>query len=196
MDKCVYVKDDHFTDDELNIAWSAMESLRTGNILMSAEKSPSAKDGDGNFLKQTLGMAFRDHPEVQEGQILSQLARKIFQGDTGLYSTLGLWERQILSTNVNQTVLHYYEHSDYYLPHRDNSAFTCLIWLYKEPRRFAGGDFRIDALERDIELKNNRLVIFPSCFLHSVTPLSMKPDDLGKGLGRYCLTTFLYINGW
>ena len=162
MEKCVYVKDDFFTDIEYATAWHAMESLRTTNRLVGADKSPSATDGDGNFLKQTLGVSFRDHPEIPEGEIICGLARKIFQGDTGVYSTLGLWERLILSTNVNQTVLHYYEDTDYYLPHRDNSAFTCLVWMYKEPRKFEGGELTIDALDQKVELRNNRLVIFPS----------------------------------
>jgi len=43
----------------------------------------------------------------------------------------------------------------------------------------------------DIEVENNKCVIFPSNILHSVDKITMNDEDLNKKLGRFCITQFL-----
>ena len=77
--------------------------------------------------------------------------------------------RQFPETNRDTSFISYYEDADNFKPHFDVFQFTALIWLYKEPRDFEGGDLILHDFEnKKIELKNNRLVFFPSYYLHSV----------------------------
>jgi len=101
--------------------------------------------------------------------------------------------RSFLSSNNDSTLISYYEENDHYAPHHDTFAWTCLIWMVREPILFEGGDFKLNETDTEIKLKNNRLVIFPSCLLHSVTPLKFKkPPPKEIGYGRYTITHFYY----
>jgi Rps23 Pro-64 3,4-dihydroxylase Tpa1-like proline 4-hydroxylase len=89
----------------------------------------------------------------------------------------------------------YYEDSDYYLPHLDVAQFTSLLWFFKEPRCFSGGEFKFSDYEDIIELKHNRMVLFPSWVMHEVSEVKMNDRSETDGYstyGRYCITNFLY----
>ena len=66
--------------------------------------------------------------------------------------------------------------------------FSMLIWLYKTPKKFKGGEFSFKKENRKIELKNNRMILFPSYLEHKVTKLNMK--NSGDNNGRYTITHF------
>ena len=83
----------------------------------------------------------------------------------------------------------FYSDDDYYDTHYDSPAWTCLIWMVKEPKFFDGGDFELTDINHKIELKNNRMVIFPSCFNHKVYPLKYHDSD-NKSFGKYTITHF------
>lgn len=77
-------------------------------------------------------------------------------------------------------LLGYYDHEDHYEIHHDNSFMTAVLYLHT-PKNFTGGDFVLtnqiqtnnfrDEERIVIESTSNRLVIFPSTFLHGVTPI-------------------------
>ena len=67
---------------------------------------------------------------------------------------------------------------------------TALVWFYKEPKRFTGGDLTFTQSQQTVECKHNRMILFPSYYLHAVDEVSMEYKYRGKGLGRYCLTHF------
>ena len=67
---------------------------------------------------------------------------------------------------------------------------TALIWFYKEPKRFTGGVLTFTQSKKTVECKHNRMVLFPSYYLHAVDEVTMEYKYRGKGLGRYCLTHF------
>tara|TARA_Y100000310_G_scaffold109463_1_gene107921 strand:- start:2100 stop:2738 length:639 start_codon:yes stop_codon:yes gene_type:complete len=101
-----------------------------------------------------------------------------------------LWEM----TNCDFTQISYYDSGDFYGGHVDNFNWTAVIWFFKKPKRFTGGDFILPAPNKKIECKHNRLVMFPSYYFHSVTPITMEKKYKNKGLGRYTLTHFYFIN--
>ena len=71
---------------------------------------------------------------------------------------------------------------------------TFLYWVNKEPKRFVGGDLTIPEIGIDVEYKNNRLIVFPSHLLHSVSSIKMIEDNKPlSGYGRYCISYFLYL---
>ena len=90
---------------------------------------------------------------------------------------------------VNLFPNRYIDKSKYYKPHSDSVQFTCLIWMYKEPKQFFGGNLKLSAAKATIECVSNRMVFFPSYLEHEVTEVKSK-DDIKFGHGRYCITHF------
>ena len=97
--------------------------------------------------------------------------------------------RSFESSNADNTMLTFYNDSDYYNTHYDSLSWTCLIWMVNEPRTFDGGDFELTDINQTIELKNNRMIMFPSCFNHKVNPLVYHNKN-NKSFGKYTITHF------
>ena len=101
--------------------------------------------------------------------------------------------RYLRYANRDTTLVSYYENSDYYLPHRDDSTLTALTWFYKEPKSFFGGDL---ILEESVKINcvNNRCVIFPSIMLHSVTEIQLDNNKKNTNNGRFTISQFVSYN--
>ena len=97
--------------------------------------------------------------------------------------------RSFEASNADSTMLSFYRDDDHYDTHYDSPSWTCLIWMVKEPKHFDGGDFEFTDINHKIELKNNRMVMFPSCFNHKVYPLKYHDSD-NKSFGKYTITHF------
>ena len=52
-------------------------------------------------------------------------------------------------------------------------------------------DEYINSLQ-EIKLKNNRMVMFPCCYLHSVSPIKFHTKPKKIGYGKYTITHFFY----
>jgi len=100
------------------------------------------------------------------------------------------YARSFFSSNFDSAMVSYYEEKDHYKSHHDTMLWTCLIWMVREPRLFNGGDFILEDIDTTIKLKNNRMIMFPSCFLHSVTPVKFHTQPKEVGYGRYTITHF------
>jgi len=105
------------------------------------------------------------------------------------------YSRSFHSSNFDTGMVSYYEEKDHYKPHHDTMLWTCLIWMVREPRLFDGGNFRIDDIDTEIKLKNNRMIMFPSCFLHSVTPIKFHTQPKNIGYGKFTITHFYSQRG-
>ncbi len=97
--------------------------------------------------------------------------------------------RSFEASNADSTMLSFYRDDDHYDTHYDSPSWTCLIWMVKEPKHFDGGDFEFTDINHKIELKNNRMVIFPSCCNHRVYPLKYH-DMNNKSIGKFTITHF------
>ena len=95
---------------------------------------------------------------------------------------------QFIGTNHSQTFINYYEDSNFYGEHFDKLQFTALVFLYKEPKSFTGGDFYFTRINKKIECKNNRLVLFPSFYYHKTENIKSELNEKNKG--RYSIATF------
>jgi Rps23 Pro-64 3,4-dihydroxylase Tpa1-like proline 4-hydroxylase len=84
-----------------------------------------------------------------------------------------------------------YGNGDYYKPHKDNSLFTALLWLNREPKEFSGGNLTFTSHNHTIEYKNNRCIIFPSVTTHEVSEVFMDAESTN---GRFCITIFSIID--
>jgi Rps23 Pro-64 3,4-dihydroxylase Tpa1-like proline 4-hydroxylase len=91
------------------------------------------------------------------------------------------------SRNYNM-VLSRYQTADFYKWHTDGGGHvTWNYFCYQTPKQFVGGDFELsNGLYQEqrtettvIECVNDRLVIFPAMYQHSVTPVSAVDDLIG-----------------
>lgn len=80
-------------------------------------------------------------------------------------------------TRFGRTLLSSYGNGDGYGGHVDvqlDCVVTAVLMLTIEDQKFTGGNFVLG--NKEIEFKNNRLIIFPSCRMHSVTEVSLDKD--------------------
>jgi hypothetical protein len=104
--------------------------------------------------------------------------------------------RAIHQINYDCTKIKYYEDGDYYKSHCDNSRFTSLTYLYKEPKSFIGGDLYFEEFNYTIPIENNRLVFFAGCLKHASTDLQMNNDKkeiVCSGFGKYTIANFMDV---
>ena len=94
------------------------------------------------------------------------------------------------NSNNDCSQVSYFENKSDYKNHTDDFMHTCLIWFYREPKRFTGGDLQFPQSNKVVECKHNRMILFPSYYEHEVSEVVMKEEDVGMGLGRFTLSHF------
>jgi hypothetical protein len=185
------LKRDYFTEEELGMIWKELDHLNRPGVFDPPLQTGSATFG-GQVLKQNSGV-FLDkvyhHPKFSA---IFQCNQKIFNGVTGEYSWLDYSNRAILETKASDHLVSYYEDADHYKPHTDHAVATALHWLWKEPKKFEGGEFTFSDTGETIPLTNNTMILFPSHATHEVSQVTMALEDQGRGLGRYCISIFMY----
>jgi Rps23 Pro-64 3,4-dihydroxylase Tpa1-like proline 4-hydroxylase len=180
-----------FTDDELNLIWQEIDFLTRENILLNPTQTGSAQNTQGQLIKNNHGLFLDNlYSNRQISNILSctrKLWRRDFVEQASKYNFVFDYLR---TSNFDTCLLSYYEEGDHYLEHFDISALTALIHLYKDPLQFMGGELIIK--NKIFPKENNRLILFPSCALHSVTPLKLNPNlKKFSGFGRYTISQFI-----
>ena len=188
--------DNWFTPEEEKSVWNELDYYINLNTLQHSSLGPVATDEEGTDLASN----FRVYPDRiykdesrNTSPILSGLSKL---SDTKLHSFI---HENMLpgpfnnykGTNCDSTIISYYHTGDYYKSHYDAFQFTILIWLYKEPKAFTGGDFHFTDAKISVPCVNNRLIIFPSFLNHAVTSLEFETKK-PIGFGRYTLTHFFY----
>ena len=103
--------------------------------------------------------------------------------------------RPLFNCKHDKTLFSYYEDSDFYDEHQDTALYTQLFWIFKEPKKFEGGQLELTDFNYQIEVNNNTMVIFPSWYSHKVNKVTLQdktPEQRDKLLcnGRYVFTTF------
>lgn len=152
----------------------------------------------GVYLKKNTGVfldkVFQDY---KHSDIISN-ALNTFRGDTFIDEVVkhNSIFRLIKYLRGMTTLISYYENSDYYKPHKDNAVFTIVTYFFNEPKKFSGGDIVLYSDNNDkkvnIEIKNNRSVVFPSCTDHEVTPIKLESNNHGDG--RYSISHFIFTS--
>lgn len=103
------------------------------------------------------------------------------------------WFFRNFTANHDTTLVSYYENDDEYPAHLDLTFLTICTWLYKEPKKFTGGNFSFPEYDVTVECKNNTAVAFCGRILHSVSPVKMNEVDVDTNHGRYCISQFLMM---
>jgi len=185
--------DNWYNPNEEKAVWKELDFLSTTpkELMDRAENTVVARTDDG----KSKSNAYRFYMEkfYQNREISPIINCTYKQRDKEFHNIIKEcmpYARSFFSSNEDSTMLSYYEEKDYYDSHHDTMLWTCLIWMVREPRLFNGGDFILEDIDTTIKLKNNRMIMFPSCFLHSVTPVKFHTQPNEVGYGRYTITHF------
>jgi Rps23 Pro-64 3,4-dihydroxylase Tpa1-like proline 4-hydroxylase len=185
---------DFYTDEELELIWKEFNFILNYNILKGPEKTGTAKDEDsGVILKNNLGIFLDSFYSDRESSNILRVNRKIFKTIQGISDASDHWFLKNFRSNHDTTLISYYENSDYYHKHPDDSLGTCLTWFYKEPKSFEGGNLLFEDYGIEIEVKNNCLIFFPSIIPHTVSEVKMDKKYFGKFMGRICMSQFINL---
>lgn len=151
----------------------------------------SAKDQhSGDYLKTNRGIFLNNTYNPQNN--VSYLVEYMLQLCTSRElnsraEELGFYFRLFCKVTRYYFLLQYYGDGDEYKSHRDNSTFTSILFLHKEPKNFTGGDFYFEEYDYTVTPENNKMIIFPSVIYHTVTPVKIIDPEIPLG-GRFSLT--------
>lgn len=180
-----------FTQEEVGEVWKELDFITNTRVLNAPEVTGSAVDRAGNPLKSNKGAwlenIYTDHTTssiiVHTNKLFDPVLTDMMSKCHWFYKHVGL-------RITENTLVSYYENGDYYKPHHDIASVSALIHMYKEPKRFDGGDLIFTEYNLRLPPVNNRCVIFPSVMSHMVTDVNMTNN---LGWGRYTITKFIKV---
>lgn len=189
------VIDNFYSEEELELLWKEMEYLTSPNrmvksgIYLGTSQAPlsatTLSDGYGIFLEDIF-------KENTYSDILT-ITDKIFnQALLDSIAELNPLFRDVSDLNTSGTKLRYYEDTEEYKSHVDQSRYTMISYFYKEPKAFTGGDLHFKNFDYTIEIKPNRVIFFKSCLFHAST--KVVTNEFSKpfsGNGKYSISKFL-----
>lgn len=155
------------------------------------DKEGCAQDGDiplANLSRIYLDELYRNKRD--HSNILTHYSKILSKRNLKKYAKITPSGRTLEVTNIDWSQVSYYEDGNNYAEHFDQFMHSCLIWFFREPKKFTGGDLTFTETGEVVSCKHNRMLLFPSYLMHKVDTVNMAEKDLGQGLGRYCLTHF------
>jgi hypothetical protein len=177
--------DDVYTDKEFKIIKKEIEYLQ--NKALTVEEIGSAKR-DNKYLKNNKSVWVYDyfHNNPNESPNDLTLYRKIFSST--VYNELekhSIHFSHIRRSTGDGLLINYYHDGGEYLPHTDESVFTCLTMF--EIGKIEGGNLRFPDFNEVVEFKENRMVVFPGCLSHHAEKTHCEKDSY-----RVTLANFIY----
>lgn len=183
-----------FTDDELVGVWRELAFLTHGKLDVAAETgSAFHRECDGKTMLKNNRAVWLDkvYTDRKYSDILCA-TRKIFQPSFSEAAAKIHWVFKYLPmASTCTTLLSYYEDGGYYKPHFDICTLTAVTHVFKEPRRFDGGELIFPDFDYNVGIVNNRTIIFPSAVNHEVADVKMQGGEPFSG--RYTITQFLRV---
>jgi Rps23 Pro-64 3,4-dihydroxylase Tpa1-like proline 4-hydroxylase len=178
-----------YSEDELKLIWQELDFLTSANKLIPANLDGSTKNS--NALSVSIDNVYKD---LRYSNI-SFVNQKILSSEIkDAFLSLNEFFGHITMVNNMVIKLKYYENGHNYHKHKDRARFTGINYLYKEPKKFEGGDLYFDDHNYKVELKNNMFILFMGCLPHSVTPIQLNENSYITGNGKYSITSFLHID--
>ena len=180
--------DNTYTEEELRLIFLELDFWALSGNLMGPEHTKTARFDDGTIKKKNKGVFLDSVYTDRSYSNLLKFNRKLFGITLDKPSTVF---NALRGSNADSTLVSYYENGGEYKSHKDDSQLTAVTYLYRQPKAFDGGDLVLTEYGYAFEPWFNRTYIFPSVVEHEVTPVIMKPEDCGKGLGRYSISAFI-----
>jgi hypothetical protein len=160
-----------------------LEPVKTGS---AKSKSETLKSNKGIFLDE-----FYAGDRIKSD--ILKINRKLFSSEIKKELKLCHYAYDLLDlTNHDTTLLSYYGDNDSYFRHKDESVISMVTWFYKKPKNFTGGELIFTDFNLNINVENNRTVIFFGSYVHEVTKVILK-DTTVPYSGRFTLSNFCNI---
>lgn len=191
--------DDFYTDEEQSWMWNELEYLYKANAFLEPENTLSAVYDDGSLKKQNRAVFLTKlYPEdYYQQSALIMVPRMRFLSEEIISMMEEKNPTHGILKNVNRVspLVSYYENTDHYDFHYDESAYSTLSYFIKDQSAFTGGEivFRVNEEELVLPVKHNMAILFPSCYTHAVRDVVMDQSRQGQMLGRFCISQFLLI---
>lgn len=184
-----------YTDFELEDVWKELNFLTNERVMRPPTQTGSALDDSGNVTKKNKAVFLYETYCVEQVSPILTYTPKLFNTDImNSFIEINPIHEMFGKVNSHTTLLSYYEEADRYDFHHDECLYTSVTYVFKEPKKFSGGDisFRIGNDVVTFEVQNNMTIIFPSLYNHAVSPVVME-EDCGSfsGMGRYCISQFM-----
>lgn len=191
--------DDFYTDEEQEWMWNELSYLYNTDVFLEPEKTGSASYDNGASKKQNKAVFLTKlYPEeyFQQSALIMVPRMKFLSPEI-----ISLMEEKNpthgILRNINRVspLVSYYENTDHYDFHYDESAYSTLSYFIKDESSFSGGElvFRVNDEELVLPVKHNMAVLFPSCYTHAVKDVVMENGMENRMLGRFCVSQFLLI---
>lgn len=177
---------------EQDLFWNTFNYLKP--FLSSPEETGSAKDSEGNLLKNNKALFFdqiKPRPII-ENWLINKLHNTVFSNPKLNQYLYNAFSNSILNNSFlfNSLISYYNKNNSEYKTHVDTGKFTLLLWFSNSKnniKNFEGGDLVFPDYDIFIPFKHNTGVIFPSWIKHKVTPLQMLDENLDNGKITYTL---------
>ena len=193
METPFLVVDNFYNKEEQSLIWTELDSHKENFVVDEGIANRGvAKNINGKPIAN-LSRIYLDelYENKREQSNILHCYQKLFTKEIiNKYKEKTLAARTYETTNTDWSQVSYYENNNNYDKHFDQFMHSVLIWFYRKPKRFNGGDLTFTQSNKTVECKHNRMILFPSYYLHSVDEVSMDYKYRNKGLGRYCLTHF------
>ena len=187
----VYIEN-MYTEKELGLIYQELDFYQANKdtfLTRDTEATKGARDAKGQHQKKNGGFFMQDIYQSGVSPIVrftsGIFGPKVFQHESNYFFNE-------FAPMMSGFLVSYYEDKDYYKPHRDLDVATMCIWIWKEPKKFSGGEFSFsDFPEVKFETANNCAIMFPGQYRHQVNPIKMdKEAAYEDGMGRYSFTLF------
>ena len=187
----VYIEN-MYTEKELGLIYQELDFYQANKdtfLTRDTEATKGARDAKGQHQKKNGGFFMQDIYQSGVSPIVrftsGIFGPKVFQHESNYFFNE-------FAPMMSGFLVSYYEDKDYYKPHRDLDVATMCIWIWKEPKKFSGGEFSFsDFPEVKFETANNCAIMFPGQYRHQVNPIKMdKEAAYEEGMGRYSFTLF------
>ena len=188
------VIDNYLNKEEEEKVWIELNYYQSNkeHLITTASGNLIAKDNKDNALGKSFRIYINDIFKHLNFSNIGLLYKKFQSPNFHKYLEQAFPDRHwgFKGTKRSSTMISYYENADYYKAHHDNASFTMLLWLFKQPKNFTGGDLILPQLNKTIECRYNRMLLFPSYYKHEV--LKLEQEHKKEGYGRYAITTFFH----
>ena len=185
--------DNWYTPEEERLIWKELDFYTSCTQLERAEKTSGTATKGGVPLSHAYRI-YLEYIYTPKGFIYShikQTEKKFTNPDLHRIIEDAMPQGVVYrGTNNGSTFVSYYEEGDYYKRHFDDGQFTHLIWFYRKPKCYSGGELKFPDSNQTVEALHNRCLIFPGYYGHMATPLKWIKKPKKPGQGRYTITTF------
>jgi predicted 2-oxoglutarate/Fe(II)-dependent dioxygenase YbiX len=190
--------DDWYTPEEEKLIWKELDfysnptTMHRTEDANEADGKGAAKNKDGTSKNKAWRLyldttyAQREVSHILRLQLLKMSSDKIQDAIEETGPNFRLYR----STNYDEMLVNYYEDGDHYESHFDQFMLTVICWFYRTPKSYTGGDLTFTDTDVTLECNHNRMVMFPSYYLHAVQPIKMEGQFDVMGWGRYAIENF------